>query len=65
MTMNSQKQWMTIPQVADYLGFSPGAVRRWVRRRVIPYDTIGGAIRFDMEQINQWLEDETVKHLQR
>ena len=59
-----QKRYLRIPEVADYLGFSISAIRKWVRRGAIPFNKVNGGIRFDIEQINQWLENEKVSHHQ-
>jgi excisionase family DNA binding protein len=65
MNAGKDKHLLNVPQVANYLGFSIAAIRKWVRRGVIPFDKVNGTIRFDMERINQWLEDETQKHPRR
>jgi len=55
-----EKRLLNVPEVANYLGFSIGAIRKWVRRGMIPFNKVNGGIRFDIERINQWLQDETV-----
>jgi len=58
--MIMEKRLLNVPEVANYLGFSVGAIRKWVRRGMIPFNKVNGGIRFDIERINQWLKDETV-----
>ena len=55
-----EKRLLNVPEVANYLGFSIGAIRKWVRQGTIPYNKVNGGIRFDIERINQWLQEETV-----
>ncbi len=55
-----QKRLLNVPEVADYLGFSVSAIRKWVRRGMIPFNKVNGGIRFDIERINEWLQKETV-----
>lgn len=48
---------MTTPQVAEFLGVQPSTVRSWVFRRQVPYIKINnGVVRFDREQILEWVE---------
>ncbi len=55
-----QKRLLNVPEVADYLGFSVSAIRKWVRRGMIPFNKVNGGIRFDIERIDQWLQKETI-----
>ena len=58
--MMIEKRLLNVPEVANYLGFSVAAIRKWVRRGTIPFNKVNGGIRFDIERINQWLQSETV-----
>ena len=51
-----QKRFLNVPEVAVYLGFSTSAIRKWVRRGMIPFNKVNGGIRFDIERINQWTQ---------
>ena len=54
--MRVEKRFLRVPEVATYLGLSTGAIRKWVRLGTIPFRKINGAIRFDIEAIDQWVE---------
>jgi excisionase family DNA binding protein len=56
--MKIEKRFLNVPEVAEYLGFSISAIRKWVRRGTIPFHKVNGGIRFDIQCINQWLEKE-------
>jgi excisionase family DNA binding protein len=43
-----EKRLLNVPEVADYLGFSVSAIRKWVRRGMIPFNKVNGGIRFDI-----------------
>jgi excisionase family DNA binding protein len=58
MVMKIEKRFLNVPEVALYLGFSISAIRKWVRRGVIPFHKVNGGIRFDIQLINEWLEKE-------
>ena len=47
--------WMTIRQLAGYLSVSVGTVRNWVSRRYVPFARRGRVVRFNRQQIDQWL----------
>lgn len=50
------KRFLSVPEVAEYLGFSASAIRKWVRLGTIPFCKVNGGIRFDIERINKWTE---------
>ena len=52
-----------VAQLANYLGFSTSAIRKWVRRGKIPFNKVNGGIRFDIERIEQWLDRERAHNL--
>ena len=49
-----EKRYLSVPEVAEYLGFTTNAIRKWVRRGKIPFNKVNGGVRFDIERINQW-----------
>lgn len=54
-----EKRFLSVVEVAEYLGLSQSAIRKWIRTGQIPFLKINGAIRFDMEEINQWATTKT------
>ena len=50
------KRYLSVPEIAEYLGFSPSAIRKWVRHGMIPFNKVNGGIRFDIERINEWAD---------
>ena len=50
-----QKRYYTAQEIADYLSFSIGAIRKYIRNGTIPFVRINGGIRFDIEQIDRWI----------
>lgn len=51
-----EKRYLTVYEVAMYLGFSTSAVRKWVRQGMIPFNKVNGGIRFDIKRINNWVD---------
>ena len=57
-----RKRFLTVNEVAEYLGFSDSAIRKWVRLGVIQFRKINGGIRFDIDHIDQWVEQESKRN---
>ncbi|MCR4336756.1 MAG: helix-turn-helix domain-containing protein [Candidatus Omnitrophica bacterium] len=50
-----QKRFVSVTEVAKYLGFSDSAIRKWVRQGMIPFHKVNGGIRFDIQLIEKWV----------
>lgn len=57
------KRFIAIEDLAQYLSLSKGTLYVWVSQRRIPYLKMGGALRFDLREIEEWLKDKKVKEL--
>lgn len=57
---NSQPQLLTIDQLAQRLGITVRHVRRLVADKRLPYYKVGRLVRFDSEEITQWLQTRRV-----
>lgn len=47
---------LTVPQVAEMLGFSESWVRKMVDSGQIPHVRLGGGLRFREDDINTWVD---------
>ena len=54
-------EWYDVPGLASRLGLSEGFVRSMVYRREIPHAKIGKFIRFDPDEIEQWLAERRIE----
>lgn len=52
-------KFFTTNELAEYLSLTPLTIRRKTKTGQIPYIKIGNRLRFDKEQIDQWLHDKT------
>lgn len=50
------KQICDIKEVSKYLDVSIPLVRKLVRAKMIPYFKIGNRLKFDLIEINKWIE---------
>lgn len=55
------KRFLSVAEVAEYLGLSESAIRKWVRTGQIPFCRINGAIRFDIRAIDGWALSQEVR----
>jgi len=46
---------------AEWLSIKPETLRRWVMQRRIPFKKIGRAVRFDPEELAEWVEAHSVR----
>jgi excisionase family DNA binding protein len=56
------KRYLTVDEVAAYLGLSKNAIYRLVDARGIPFSKPGGleALRFDIKAVDKWMERQQV-----
>jgi excisionase family DNA binding protein len=56
------QQLLSVKEIAEKLGYSPSGIYKLVEASKIPHIKLpGGAVRFNVEKINAWLERRTVK----
>lgn len=53
--MEVNRKFLNVEQVANYLGFSKSAIRKWIRTSQIPYCRVNSGIRFDIVKIDEWI----------
>jgi excisionase family DNA binding protein len=55
------RRLVDIEQLADHLGVSVRHVRRLVSERRIPFHKWGRLLRFDIDEVNKWLDQTRVE----
>ncbi|HET6873677.1 MAG TPA: helix-turn-helix domain-containing protein [Acidimicrobiales bacterium] len=55
-TADTLPRLLTIDQLAEHLGTSRRHIRRLVDERRIPFLKVGRFIRFDPDEVSQWLD---------
>lgn len=51
------KEILDIKQLSNYLQVSISEIRKLVRQKNIPYFRIGNRLKFDLANINLWIEE--------
>jgi len=57
----SVKKYIGVQDLAGYLTVSVNTIRSWVWQKQIPHFKVGRLVRFEMQEIDKWLEDRKVK----
>ena len=62
MQTNSEKRHlMSIQEAADYLGISLHTLYGWVNMKKLPYYKIGRFVKFDIKDLNVWIESQKIE----
>ena len=56
--MTNERQLMTLPEVATYLGMAERTIYVWVQKNKIPAFKLGASWRFRRSEIDAWLESQ-------
>ena len=56
MNSNEVKNLCGIKEVSNYLDLSESMIRKMVREKTIPFFRIGNRLKFDLIEINNWLD---------
>ncbi len=59
--MSMRKNLLNIKEAANYLGVTVGTLYQWRYMQRIPYVKIGGKVKFDLDRVNAWLENNSVE----
>lgn len=46
---------LNIKEISEYLGVSVQTIYDWVYKEKIPYHKVGRLLRFDLNEINEWI----------
>lgn len=55
------KQMCDLKTISKYLDVSISYLRRLVRAKMIPYYKFGNRIKFDIKEVNEWIETHAQK----
>lgn len=58
--MDKKTRLMSIEEAADYLGVKKSTLYSWVFYRKIPYLKIGRLLKFDLKELQEWIDQKRV-----
>ncbi|MGZ8857241.1 MAG: helix-turn-helix domain-containing protein [Candidatus Aminicenantales bacterium] len=53
------RRWLSVDDVAVYLGIGRGTVYKWVERYALPAKKVGRLLKFRRAEIDEWMESRT------
>ena len=53
-------QLIAIKEAAQYIGISIHTLYKMVSQRKVPYTKVGRLVKFDVEQLNKWIKQNSV-----
>ncbi len=60
-TTTTTKRLLTVTETAAYLGLSKLTIYDWVSKRKIQYVKVGRLVKFDLNTLDKWIDQNTVK----
>ncbi len=51
------ERWLSVEEIAEYLGISKDTVYAWINRKNMPAHRIGRFWKFKAKEIDQWVHD--------
>jgi excisionase family DNA binding protein len=58
------RRLLTLTEDAEYLGLTDKALSNQVHRRQIPFVKVGRNLRFDLRQLDQFIDDHTIDEME-
>jgi len=55
-------RWLSVDEVAEYLGIKRFTVYKWVQRLDLPARKIGRLLKFQKSEVDAWVEKQNSKH---
>lgn len=57
------QRYLTVKQVAELTGISPGTWYQWVSQRKVKFVKLHGCLRFDRQDVEAFISENTVEPL--
>jgi len=55
------KRFIGVKELSEYLGLKVTTIYVWISLRKIPYIKLGRLVKFDLEEINEWMLKKHIK----
>ena len=50
-------RWLSVEEIADYLGVSKDTVYGWISKREMPAHKVGGLWKFKTDEVDEWVRN--------
>lgn len=58
--LRARKGLISVDDLSDHLGISINTIYSWVNQRKIPYIKVGRLLKFDFDDIQEWIQNKKV-----
>ena len=52
---NTEDRWLSISEIAHYLGVSNDTIYKWIDKKSLPAHKIGRLWKFKKEEVDEWV----------
>lgn len=53
---NTVERWLSLAEIAEYVGCSKDTIRSWIKKETIPFHKVGRQYKFRISEVDQWIE---------
>ncbi len=50
-------RWLSVDDIAEHLGIKKDTVYKWVRKKNLPVHKMGKLLKFQIEEVDQWVKE--------
>lgn len=58
-----ERRYIGINELSEYISMSKNTIYSWIWLRKIPYVKMGKIVRFDLKEIDTWLQTRRIKEI--
>lgn len=51
----TEDRWLSVEEIADYLGIKRDTVYKWINRKNMPAHKVGSLWKFRREEVDEWV----------
>lgn len=62
MTITTDDRWLSVDEIAEYLGIKRDTVYKWIDRKHMPAHKVGVLWKFKKEEIDDWVRSGGAAH---
>jgi excisionase family DNA binding protein len=55
MPNRPETYWLSVDEIADYLGVKPGTIYKWITRKGMPAHKVGRLWKFKTSEVDDWV----------
>jgi len=56
-----RKRFVGVSELSEYLSVKENTIYSWVNQRKIPHIKINGLVRFDLNRIDEWINERAIE----